>query len=702
MKCLMATICTLLLAGTLYAQEERVLEARWTHTPPKIDGRIEDLWKEADSVTGFTQLTPYEGEPATEPTFVWLLYDDANLYVACKCETPGRKPVARLAGTGDGITLYLDTFHNKTTAYFFSVEASGTYEDGIVLNDGRNLDFSWDGVWFQSAKVHTWGYVVEMKIPFKSIRYRKGLFTWGINIERFIYSNQGWVHWAPLTQKEWLRISRSGELRGINPGVVGRHIEVYPVGFLRHEKYEGETSTHPFAGIDFSWGITPEITLVSTVNPDFCEIEADPYKLNLSKYETYFEERRPFFVAGSEHFKPARFYGGFYKPIQPLYSREIGKRLPNGETVPILFGLKAFGKSERWDLGALLVKTEKEGDEPSAYFNAFKYSHQILENSSIGFMYSGKEYKDGHTRIFDIDGALRTKRTQLLYQLVGTNVGDKNGIALSSGLEGKSKGLYYFGKAQWASDEFDISDVGYAKLLPGETDMFFGIGPQKYYKKGMLSSFNYGLRVNTNRYPDEEKWSYGVRLFSGMGFRNGWGGGFDIGVGKSYEADTSYNSKTLSLFAYPSEGPRLKITPGFRYSYKWNYYREWLGWCGSNWLSVSYSLTPKISISSDGYAWVEFQPGGSLEAITWRATPRVELNLTKDISFNLYSEFVPITSDSNTELSSNRTGLLFSWRVAPKSWVYAAVNTYSERGEDGSFSETERIGVIKIKYLWYF
>ena len=141
---------------------------------------------------------------------------------------------------------------------------------------------------------------------------------------------------------------------------------------------------------------------------------------------------------------------------------------------------------------------------------------------------------------------------------------------------------------------------------------------------------------------------------------------------------------------------------GFRYGYEWNYYREWLGWSGSNWLSVSYSLTPKISISSDGYAWVEFQPGGSLEAITWSATPRVELNLTKDISFNLYSEFVPITSGSNTDLSSNRTGLLFSWRIAPKSWVYAAFNTYRERGEDGSLSETERIGVIKIKYLWYF
>ncbi|HID92939.1 MAG TPA: hypothetical protein EYP60_02475 [bacterium (Candidatus Stahlbacteria)] len=116
-------------------------------------------------------LLPYEGKDASEPTTVWVLQDDANLYVAFRCKTPGRKPMVSLGGSEDGVTLYLDTFGNKTTAYKFWVGASGCHSDAMVLDDGRNTDRSWEGVWFYGVKVYPEAYEIEIKIPFKTIRY---------------------------------------------------------------------------------------------------------------------------------------------------------------------------------------------------------------------------------------------------------------------------------------------------------------------------------------------------------------------------------------------------------------------------------------------------------------------------------------------------------------------------------------------------
>lgn len=688
-------------------ENDFIIEAHYTSTPPVIDGRIEKIWENGDSAKVFTQITPQEGEPASEPTTVYLLYDNAYLYVAYKCETPGRKPVARFSGTEDEIRLYLDTFDNKTTCYVFSVSASGWEWDGIVLDDGRNTDWSWEGVWFSKTKVYPKSYIVELKIPFKSIRYKKGLTTWGINFRRYIYKGKELVYWAKMNEKDGLRLSRFGKLIGIKPEIRGHSLEIYPVAFLRRERYE-KVSTYPSFGLNLSWGVTPEISIISTVNPDFGEVESDPYTLNLSKYETYFNEGRPFFVEGSEHFRVSSFgeNEGCYSPIEPFYSRRIGKRLESGEEVPISFGTKLIGIAKRWDSGGLFARTEEKGNEQAANFSCLRYEHGVFENSSLGFLFSDKETRNDYSRAFDLDGALRTQSSQLLYQSVLSDRDGKRGLALSTGLKGMHKGFIFMGGGQILSDSFDIDEIGYAKAIPGERQIIFAGGPIKFYKRGLLRSNCYGAGIGIGKSSDEQKWSYGGVLFLNPNFRNDWGFSFNTNIGKTYEADTQYISNSINLSVWSGGGGNWQTNFGFWYGYQWNWDRDWLAYQGSNWFWASYTLTDKISVSVALNSWVEFKPVGvihelSLQAITSRITPRLEFNITRNMSFSIYSEFVPVTESKKTELDSRRLGFLYSWKIAPKSFIYIAFNDYSERNEN-RFSETERISIGKLKWLLYF
>ena len=687
----------------LFIFEISTIEAHYTPVAPVIDGRIDSIWNIADSVTQFTQSSPHPGKPASEPTTVWILYDDANLYVAYRCETSGRKPVACLSGSEDGIWLDIDTFNDKTTAYGFYVGASGSESDDIVLDDGRNTDCSWNGVWFSKVKVYPESYIVEIKIPFRSIRYKNGLKKWGINFNRWIYKTKESVWWTPVKQEEGLRVSRFGELTGINPGVKGHGVEIYPVGFVKQEKYE-ETSTYPSAGLNLSFRITPDVKLLGTINPDFGQIEADPYTLNLSKYETYLAERRPFFVEGSEHFKPSSFESGsgFYSPIDVFYSRRMGKRLTTGEEVPISIATKVIGKSKSWDIGGLFARTEKLKDEPQAYWTITRYKHQLFKNSSIGVLYAGKETGKGYARALDLDGALRTRKSQFLYQIIGSNANNKHGFGINAGLKLMGKGYLLMGSGCWLSDSLDINEIGYMpNMIAGERKILLFAGPMKFYKKGVLQSLCYGIGGAVSKEPQEENLSNQFTLFLNPCFRNKWGFSFNTTFGKTYEADTSYSSKSLNLCVWSGGGRRWNTNFGFWYGYTWNYPREWLAWQGSNWLWTSYSITSKLSISASANSWIEFNPEGKFESMSSSIAPGIGYSFTKDISLSLYSEFVPLTDRNSTELFSARISFLWSWKVAPKSYVYIAFNDYRERTSQ-TFQEKECIGMIKLKYLFYF
>ncbi len=251
-----------------------------------VDGVIDPVWDRADSVADFEQLTPYYGQTPSERTVAKLLATDIALYALVICYH-ANSPFQQIAGvhdeaSGDGVSLMLDTFMDKRTAYKFAVSAAGVLYDARLVDDGRDRDNSWDGVWFGDVQAYPWGYVVEMEIPFKSIRYDGESKEWGLDFDRWVTSTREDLYWCKYEQAEGQRISKFGRLilNGAKPVVEGLNLEVYPVALAKAD-YVGNNAYHvePDAGIDIFYNPSEQLTFQLTGNPDFAQIEADPYRL---------------------------------------------------------------------------------------------------------------------------------------------------------------------------------------------------------------------------------------------------------------------------------------------------------------------------------------------------------------------------------------------------------------------------------------
>ncbi len=192
-----------------------------------IDGNIDPAWSTADSVSDFFQLEPRYNQPPSHPTVAKLLTTRDALYCLMVCYDDEAN-VQLLTGLqdnseGDVVSIMLDTFNDRQTAYKFAVSASGVQADCRLLDDARNRDYSWDGVWFSATKVYSWGFVVEMRIPYKSIRYNGDLSDWGLDFDRWSATLKEDLYWNPYQENEGQRISKFGRLvfDGVRPSATG-------------------------------------------------------------------------------------------------------------------------------------------------------------------------------------------------------------------------------------------------------------------------------------------------------------------------------------------------------------------------------------------------------------------------------------------------------------------------------------------------
>jgi len=309
-----------------------------------VDGRLDEpAWAEAPVISEFTQLDPFEGEPVTEPTEVRIIYDDNAIYIGAALHDSER-PRTRLGrrdamiSATDWFSVSLDSYHDHLTSYRFSVNPSGLRRD-MALAGGGNLDpgmearggdTSWDPVWDvettivppgadrdpQDPEAFS-GWIVEMRIPFSQLRFRPGdEQTWGIQLERQINRKQENSYFAFTPKNEASGIARYGHLHGISGIASGRNLEVVPYVAGRQENrvvaeetevdfanpFRSPTERFSNAGVDILYRLTSNVTLNATLNPDFGQVEVDPAVINLTAFETRFQERRPFFVDGSELF----------------------------------------------------------------------------------------------------------------------------------------------------------------------------------------------------------------------------------------------------------------------------------------------------------------------------------------------------------------------------------------------------------------
>lgn len=690
---------------------EKVIEVKYTESPPIIDGYIEEIWRLADSVSDFIQWIPYEKKDPTERTVAYILQDENNLYIAYRCHTKTREPTICLGANEDHISFYLDTFNSNTTAYVFKTTISGTILDGMYFDDGRNFDGSWDGVWYRATKVYDNRYEIEVRIPFKSIRYKKGLSDWGVNFKRFIAYKNEYDFWTEYTHETGFRISRFGILKGINPQATGHYIELYPEGFVKYEEYEEEDKIKPSVSMNVKWDITPQISLNATALPDFAQIESDPFTLNLSRYPTYLSERRPFFIEGSEVFRMSEFgeHEDWFTPLNLFHSRKIGKSVAS-QPVQIIGGMKLTAKTDAWNFGALGAYTD------SLYVDSLKYEphrgfvvsrirRKLFGTSDVGMMFSSSfKNKEDYNYALGFDGVYRSERDQFIFQGAASNRNGRIGWAGSAGFHGFIKDFMTKTSLLVIQDSFDVSEIGFVPWL-GRKHFMLQTGPFMNFEKGKVKELFIGPGIYITQEPGvTDNWSKGVYLAVSAEFRSNWGFYVEGGGGPFYEQYVEYFDR---YFFFVVWGNRTKFDFDFggSFDYGYNYFRNFLAYQASHWCSFRYSIISSVHLNISTNAWVEWDTLNNIIAITPNATPRIEFTITPDMTLSIFNEFVmntPQTDFNKTELYSNRLGLLFSWNFLPKSWFYLAINDYQEQDEQGSLQPLYRIAAIKAKYLLYF
>jgi len=397
-----------------------VVRAARLSGPVTVDGTLsEEAWNGLEPFTALIQRDPVEGARPSQRTEVRVAYDDDAIYVGARLyDSAPDSVVARLARrdasiASDRFAVYLDPYRDRRSGYYFMINAAGTMYDGTLSNDVDD-DKSWDGVWAGSARTDAQGWTAEIRIPFSQLRFANGSqHAWGINFAREIPRRREKALAAYRPRKASGFVSRFPELTGLESVPPARSLELLPYATSQAQYIPAEPGD-PFndgSKLDWNGGADlrtrlSDLTLNATVNPDFGQVEIDPSTVNLTDYEDFFEEKRPFFVEGSGTFAFGRQGAGDYWDSDwddPLffYSRRIGRgpqgRVPRAdfEDVPvvtrILGAAKLIGRiGPHWSLGTLHAITRRESAslyrggigrevelEPPAYYQATRVQREI-------------------------------------------------------------------------------------------------------------------------------------------------------------------------------------------------------------------------------------------------------------------------------------------------------------------------------------
>jgi hypothetical protein len=337
-------ICLSLKAsGNSYLNEKKICYThRLESDVPVIDGKSDDpAWQKLEWEKGFVQHEPYEGNDPSQETGFKILYDDDNIYIAFKAydtnpDSIDNRITRKDNSDGDIVAIQLDSYFDQRTAFTFMVSASGVKTDGIFSNDGENEDYTWDPIWFVKTLIDGEGWNAEMKIPLSQLRFDKEVDqVWGLQVARLLFRKQELSLWQPIPRDAPGWVHQFGELHGISGITPKRQVEIAPYVVASTERFKKD-GNNPFAtgklnnfnaGVDGKIGITNNMIIDFTLNPDFGQVEADPSQVNLSAYEIFFEEKRPFFIEGKNIFNsPLNFFDGDDLALENLfYSRRIGR-----------------------------------------------------------------------------------------------------------------------------------------------------------------------------------------------------------------------------------------------------------------------------------------------------------------------------------------------------------------------------------------
>jgi hypothetical protein len=554
--------------GQLHLPENRAI-AVFTLKPPRIDGKVDKVWLNAPSYNGFIQREPEQGEVVANDTRFYILYDNTHIYFLFVMldNDPASIP-ARLLDRDqsfepdDNINFYLDTYNDHRKAFFFSTNPTGVERDALISENGTNIDFTWDTIFKVAARINNYGWVAEFSIPYKSLRFTDELSfqIWGFNVWRMQKKSREISYWSLVNQDYQIyRLDKGGVLIGMKNIESGHNLNLLPYVTNRNITSDTVRNKTDFElGLDLKYGVTSDLTLDWTINPDFGQVEIDEEQINLDKrYEIQLEEKRPFFLENTNLFQTP-----FY---QLFYSRRIGieSDLKTGAKVTGKIGGHSIGI-----LGAFTGGWENFGlGDPNTsptdeLFSIIRIQRDVLSSSNIGAMYVNRTTNIGgqnraYSHAFDFDYSIYLGQSYFSGQ--GVYSFNSYGIDSQEGWGLLAQGGFYGRLLRfdaWAlsySPEFNIDYTGYFPKISdkGSTQIgiYADIHPLVNYR--FLRSWGISVQPSLIDDSDENKTAIGVKSIAWLEFPDQSKLRFGLTPYQDVESD-----KFSSLFGFKS-APQL-------------------------------------------------------------------------------------------------------------------------------------------------
>jgi hypothetical protein len=675
-------------------------------------------WTEADEARNFSMVTPMDTSKSIVQTAVRMSYDRENLYLLAICykKLQGKYIVESMRrdfifGKNDNFLVFMDTFEDQTNGFSFGANAAGAQWDGTMY-DGGKVDLNWDNKWMSAVKNYPDKWVLEAAIPFKSIRYKKGITTWGINFSRLDVRVAEKSSWAPVPRQfPTAALAYTGTLLWDEPPPApGRNISIIPYLLASTQKNYEKNSPADYSGQfggDAKIVLKSSLNLDLTVNPDFSQVEVDRQVTNLDRFELFFPERRQFFLENGDQFSN---FG--YPTIRPFFSRRIGL------DAPILFGARLSGKLNKdWRTGIMNMQTGRVDsvNMPAQNFTVLALQRKVFSRSNFGFLFinkqavitdqtpdSSKTGKPSYNRNFGFEYNLASKNNLWL----GKAILMKSFSPQSSGNEWVHAANLQFSSRKWLlswQHEYIGSgyraEVGYVPRVG-----YFKVNPVA----GMLlfpasgKVLSHGPRFSTALYFDE-KWNKTdneTNLTWGVNFRDQSvfnaliaynyvrllkpfdptnSGKDTLATGSEHDAKTigiDYVSKPQSLFTYA-----FSTRVG-------GYYQDGKRFFFS--VDLGYRIQPYFSVTvSTSYNDIRMEAPWN-RTVFWLVGPRIDLTLTNSLFFTAFLQY-------NQQANNINLNTRFQWRYRPASDIYLV---YTDNYYPSPFNVRNRALVLKFNYWW--
>lgn len=716
--------------------------------PIQMDGALtEDDWLSSDVATGFFMNTPVDSIPPTNETEVRMTFDDNNLYIGLTAFDDNKEVLIQSLrrdfdfGNNDNMGIYIDTYNDKTNGFFFNVNPYGVQREGLLSgggNDGGDYSSFWDNKWYTAAAQYDDRWVVEVAIPFKSIRYNNGI--WNFNVLRNDAKRNERSNWIETPLQYFpSAFAFSGKMIWDDPAPKpGMNISVIPYlagSALKDNEAGTSTEYDPGVGFDAKIAVTPSLNLDLTVNPDFSQVEVDQQVINLTQFEFGFPERRQFFLENNDLFEQPGF-----PDTRPFFSRRIGLIRDTSDVlqkVPILYGARLSGKlGSKWRIGLMNLQTD---DKPSLGLPQQNYTVGVVQRniglSNIGFVMVNKE----SLGISDYDPSEFYHESLVKENVVGSDtIKTLNrynrvfGVDFNlRGLKNKLRGdMYYHRSIDAGVDDKNYSFgtfLGYygrnVNILVGQNGAGENFNAEVGFvpKLGVFSGYHSGFsRIEGRLFPQSNKIS-NMGPFAEINFTNvsGW-----RNRDKSIKAGYKISFLNTSSFEVSGENIFQQLVRDFNpvdddvfdsflegESYEWN--RAVINYVSDQRPLLTYKIGGSVGSfyngtnnNINGQLSYRFQPYGSFSVQfdyndislpdnygkkqLFLISPKLDVTFTDKLFLTAFAQYNDFSENVNLNTR-------FQWRFKPASDFFVV---YTENYLSSNFVNKNRALVLKWTY-WF-